>query len=70
MSSSKDIELIPKLLPGELIQVTDINATIELKGRMGVIHLPLRSIITDKKLEIGDEVEIYVSYARVMNKEG
>lgn len=69
MTTSKDVELNPKLLPGELIQVTDINATIELKGRMGIIHLPLRSIITDKKLEVGDKVEIYVSYARVMNKE-
>ncbi len=63
-----DVELIPKLLPGELVQVTEINATIELKGRMGILHLPLRSFITDKKMEVGDAVEVYVSYARVISK--
>lgn len=59
-------ELIPRLLTGRLVKVTDINAVIELKGRMGMLHLPLRSIITDKKMEEGDEVEVYVSYARVI----
>ncbi|MDR2893161.1 MAG: hypothetical protein LBV80_08785 [Deltaproteobacteria bacterium] len=60
-----DIELTPKLLPGRLVNVTDISAIIELKGRMGMITLPLRSLIADKKLEVGDEVEVYLSYARV-----
>jgi hypothetical protein len=61
-----DIELTPKLLTGRLVKVTEINATIELKGRMGMLHLPLRSIITNKKLEIGDQVEVYLSYAQVI----
>jgi hypothetical protein len=60
------MELTPKLLTGRLVKVTDINATIELKGRMGVLNLPLRSIITDKKLEAGDQVEVYLSYAQVV----
>lgn len=64
-----DIELTPRLLAGRLVQVTDINAVIELKGRMGMLHLPLRSIITDKKLEIGDPVEVYISYAKVTKPE-
>ena len=63
-----DIELTPKLLPGRLVKITDINAVVELKGRMGMLHLPLRSIIADTKLEIGDEVEVYLSYAKVINK--
>ncbi len=60
-----DLELTPKLLPGRLVKVTDISAVIELKGRMGMITLPLRSLIADSKLEVGDEVEVYLSYARV-----
>jgi hypothetical protein len=63
------VELMPRLLTGRLTQVTDINATIELKGRMGVLHLPLRSIITNKKLEIGDQVEVYLSYAQVIQND-
>ena len=62
------VEIEPKLLPGRIIKVTDINATIELKGRMGIVHLPLRSVIADAKLEEGDLVEIYLSYARVTEK--
>ncbi|MDL2268251.1 hypothetical protein LJC46_09780 [Desulfovibrio sp. OttesenSCG-928-G15] len=60
-----DYELMPRLLVGRLVKVTDINAVIELKGRMGMLHLPLRSIITDKHMAEGDEVEVYISYARV-----
>jgi hypothetical protein len=60
------VELTPKLLTGRLVRITDVNACIELKGRMGVLNLPLRSVITDKKLEIGDQVEVYLSYAQVI----
>lgn len=64
-----DIELTPKLLTGRLVKITDINAVIELKGRMGMLHLPLRSILADKKMELEDEIEVYLSYAKVINKE-
>ncbi|MDR1242427.1 MAG: hypothetical protein LBM00_06575 [Deltaproteobacteria bacterium] len=64
-----DVELVPRLLTGRLTRVTDINATIELKGRMGVLHLPLRAIITNKKLEVGDQVEVYLSYAQVIQND-
>ncbi len=60
-----ECELMPRLLTGKLVRVTDINAVIELKGRMGMLHLPLRSLITHKLMEVGDEVEVYLSYAKV-----
>ena len=62
-----NMELVPKLLTGRLVNITDINAVIELKGRMGMVHLPLRSFFADRAMGLGDEVEIYVSYARVKN---
>ncbi len=37
-----DIQIEPKLLPGRIIEVTDIGVKIELNGRMGIIILPLR----------------------------
>ncbi len=30
-----DIQIEPKLLPGRIIEVTDIGVKIELNGRMG-----------------------------------
>ncbi|WP_304340936.1 CBO2463/CBO2479 domain-containing protein [Metaclostridioides mangenotii] len=61
-----DIQIEPKLLPGRIIDVTDIGVKIELNGRMGIIILPLRSVFTEKKLTVGDEIEIYLSYAKVI----
>ncbi|EJO5347508.1 hypothetical protein NRP93_001595 [Clostridium botulinum] len=61
-----NVEIEPKLVTGKIVQITEMSAKIELKGKMGIIHLPLRSVFTDKKLEIDDQVEIYVSYAKVL----
>lgn len=61
-----NIQIEPKLLTGKIVQITEMSAKIELKGKMGILHLPLRSVFTDKKLEIDDEVEIYLSYAKVL----
>lgn len=61
-----NIQIEPKLLTGKIVEITEMSAKIELKGKMGILHLPLRSVFTDKKLEIDDEVEIYLSYAKVL----
>lgn len=61
------VELKPNLLKGNLIGVSDRGVKIELLGRMGIIILPRRSIITNKDLEEGDQVEIYLSYAQVID---
>ncbi len=61
-----EAELIPRLVKGKIIEVTDVGVKIALNGRLGVLSLPLRLVITDKQLRVDDEVEIYVSYARVI----
>ncbi|MBY6953061.1 CBO2463/CBO2479 domain-containing protein [Clostridium botulinum] len=61
-----EVEITPKLVAGRIVQITEMSAKIELKGKMGIVNLPLRSIFTDKKLEIDDQVEIYISYAKVL----
>jgi hypothetical protein len=33
---------------------------------MGVLSLPLRCILTDKPLELGQECEFYLSYVNVL----
>lgn len=61
-----EAQIEPKLLPGRIIDVTEIGVKIELNGRMGIIIVPLRCVFTDKPLEVDDQVEIYLSYARVI----
>ena len=58
-----EIALTPKLLQGKLTKVTDAGVSIELKGRMGVWHVPARCVVTSSRLEVGDTVELYLSYA-------
>ncbi len=61
--------LAPKLLTGKIVQLTEMSAKIELKGKMGIVHLPLRSFFTDHPMAEGDLVEIYISYANVLPKQ-
>lgn len=58
--------MIPKLLKGRIVQITGMGVKIELKGRMGVLTLPMRSVFTDKEPALDDQVELYISYARVV----
>lgn len=61
-----NVTIEPKLLPGKIVEITEMAAKIELKGKMGILNLPLRSIFTDKPLALDDQVEIYISYAKVL----
>lgn len=61
-----DCELAPKLLPGKILEVTDLGVKVTLKGRMGIIQVPLRSVITDKSLQVGQEIRVYLSYIQVV----
>lgn len=61
-----NVQIEPKLLAGKIVEITEMSAKIELKGKMGILHLPLRSVFTDKALQIDDSVEIYISYAKVI----
>lgn len=61
-----NVQIEPKLLKGRIVEITEMSAKIELKGKMGIVNLPLRSVFTDKKLELEDEVEMYISYAKVL----
>lgn len=63
-----EYELNPRLLKGKLVEITDVGVKIAINGRLGVLNLPLRFIISDNKLQINDEVEFYLSYVRVSQK--
>jgi hypothetical protein len=61
-----EIELMPRLIQGKLVEVTEVGVKIEFNGRLGMLSVPLRMVFTDKPLVIGDEVELYVSYVKVI----
>ena len=61
-----DYELVPKLLKGEIIEVTGGGVKVAIKGRMGVLSVPLRCVITDKPLAVGESIEGYLSYVKVL----
>lgn len=60
-----EYDLNPRLLKGKLVEVTEVGVKIAINGRLGILSVPLRFVITDKKLQIDDEVEFYLSYVRV-----
>ncbi|MBO0581453.1 hypothetical protein EXQ44_04720, partial [Clostridium botulinum] len=39
-----EVEITPKLVAGRIVQITEMSAKIELKGKMGIVNLPLRSV--------------------------
>lgn len=64
-----DIELTPRLVTGRIVGITETSVKIELKGKMGMINLPLRCVFADKTLKLDDRVKIYISYAQVLSEE-
>lgn len=61
-----NVELKPLLLRGKIKEITEVGVRVGINGRMGVLSLPLRCVFSDKKLEIGQEVEFYLSYINVL----
>lgn len=61
-----NLEIEPKLLEGRIVELTEMSTKIEMKGKMGIVHLPLRSVFTNKPLEIEDKVKLFISYAQVI----
>jgi hypothetical protein len=59
------VELNPQLTRAKVISINDTAVKVSIQGRLGVITVPLRWIISDKALEIGQEVEFYFSYMQV-----
>ena len=61
-----DYELTPKLLPGTVLEVSERDVKVTLKGRMGIIQVPLRCVISDHALQVGQTIKVYLSYIQVV----
>ncbi|MDN5331166.1 MAG: hypothetical protein PWP45_391 [Tepidanaerobacteraceae bacterium] len=52
-------------IKGKIIELTERDVKIEFYGRMGMLRIPLRMLICDKRPEVGDDVELEMSYVKL-----
>lgn len=62
------VEIGPKLVQAEIKEITDTTVRVDIPGRIGVITVPHRHVITNNKLKIGQKVEFYFSYLRALDE--
>lgn len=56
-----------RYLEGIIVEISDGAVAIDFKGRMGYLKIPMRMLITDYPLEIGQEVGLNMSYVEVIS---
>lgn len=54
---------------GVIVEVHAGAVSIDLKGRLGFIKIPLRMLITDYPLQVGQEVGFRMSFLEVLSEE-
>jgi len=52
---------------GIIVEVTGGSVTIDINGRLGQLKLPLRMIINDRPLEVGQIVRFQLTYPEVVD---
>lgn len=63
---SLDYIINPIRMGGLVKEVDDKNIKVHLHGRLGVITVPKRLVITSEELEPGHEMEFYFSYIQIV----
>ena len=56
-------------MQGIIVEVHDGCVSIDLKGRLGFMKIPMRMLITDYPLKIGQEVGFRMSFIEVLSEE-
>ncbi len=56
-------------MQGIIVEVHDGCVAIDLKGRLGYMKVPMRMLITDYELKVGQEVAFNMSFPEVVNSE-
>lgn len=56
-------------MQGIIVEVHDGCVSIDLKGRLGFMKIPLRMLITDYSLKVGQEVGFNMSFVEVLSEE-
>jgi len=56
-------------MQGIIVEVQEGSVSIDLKGRLGFMKVPLRMLITDYPLKVGQEVGFRMSFLEVLSDE-
>ena len=56
-------------MQGIIVHISDGSVAMDLKGRLGYLSVPMRMLITDYELKIGQEVEFNISFPEVISGE-
>ena len=56
-------------MEGIIVRVTDGAVGIDLKGRLGYLEIPMRMLITDYPIQIGQEVGFNMSFIEQLSEE-
>lgn len=56
-------------MQGVIVEVHDGCVAIDFKGRLGYLKVPMRMLISDYPLKIGQEVGLKMSFIEVLGEE-
>jgi hypothetical protein len=56
-------------MEGIIVKITDGAVGMDLKGRLGYLEIPMRMLITDYPLKIGQEVGFNMSFIEQLSEE-
>lgn len=58
-----------RVFEGVIVELTDSSVTIDIKGRLGQFKIPLRMLISQYEVKVGQEVAFLLSYPEVLEEE-
>ena len=58
-----------RVFEGVIVDHNDASVTIDIKGRLGQFKIPMRMLISDYPVKIGQEVAFLLSYPEVISEE-
>jgi len=56
-------------MQGVIVEVHDGCVAIDFKGRLGYLRVPMRMLISDYPLKVGQEVGLKMSFVEVLSEE-
>lgn len=59
----------PSYFEGVIVEISDGAVAIDIKGRLGYFKMPMRMLISDTELKLGQEVGFIMSYPEVLSPE-
>ncbi|MDR1017463.1 MAG: hypothetical protein LBM02_02045 [Lachnospiraceae bacterium] len=57
----------PRTYTGTITEVNDTGVVIQLTGRLGVLKLPWREIITSHRPDVGEKVIFKMNYVELLS---